>query len=266
MNQPTCWIFDIDGVLNDSNLKITPEITAELIKRLEKKDIIALVSGRTADWIIQTVIEPISLHLKDEKLLDQFFAVGEFGAIWATFKNGLIKKEKDNSFSPPPALKEKVKAFIAEFKEYVFLDESKEVIITAEKVVAINYDYYSKGRAVFEQKMRQMLQVEHFSDFTVNTSRHGTNILHKQLNKTTSIKRLLVLFKEKGLSPEKFFVFGDEEADLKMGEGLKIADKEFSFYLVGEHSIIEGKEINFPVSFPTKMFYKGTLEVLKQLD
>src|SRR5690348_10164825 len=93
------WIFDVDGVITNPQEKIISDVRLldELIKRLKKKDIIALNTGRSLAWLRKNIIALLEKRLDDKNesrsLLNNFFVVGEKGACWIL--DGNDKKDVD---------------------------------------------------------------------------------------------------------------------------------------------------------------------------
>jgi hydroxymethylpyrimidine pyrophosphatase-like HAD family hydrolase len=263
------WIFDVDGVLTDSKTKtITQiEIIEEIIKRLSKKEPVALNTGRSLTWAKEFIADPISSQLGNKVLLDLFFPVCEFGATWGIFKNGELSRFKDSSFSPPHFLIKGIKNLCKEYTEYMFFDNTKEEIITTEKVTPIDYAHYAKGRTEFDFKVKKLLEENNLSDdFKVLSARLGTSIINKHLNKGFGMARFLLLLKELGISIKDFVVFGDDIEDTQMGDVLKEEGFNFTYYHTGEKTILQGKNIGFPINYPEKMFHEGTAEILRKFN
>lgn len=79
-SSPTnAWLFDVDGVITHPEQKrvTEPQIITEIIKRLQAGEPVALVTGRSVDFMRDKVITPLKGELQDLSLLQNFLAVGE---------------------------------------------------------------------------------------------------------------------------------------------------------------------------------------------
>ncbi|MEM4270702.1 MAG: hypothetical protein QXO70_01245, partial [Candidatus Pacearchaeota archaeon] len=83
----TVWIFDVDGVIIHPSKKTNTEseIFDHILKKLEKEEPVILNTGRSLIWVIEQVIHPILIKIKDKKILENFQVVGEMGGTWLTF-------------------------------------------------------------------------------------------------------------------------------------------------------------------------------------
>ena len=63
----TAWLFDVDGVLTDPERKIVAEsaLFDELIRRLTHGEPVGLNTGRSAEFIVAAVLDPLERHAPD---------------------------------------------------------------------------------------------------------------------------------------------------------------------------------------------------------
>lgn len=76
------WIFDADGVISNiaTPEKINKEVLAKIIDLLEKKEIVAIISGRSITWQKTHILSSILTLIKQRHLafdlLDYFVLSG----------------------------------------------------------------------------------------------------------------------------------------------------------------------------------------------
>lgn len=85
-------LLDIDGVVTDPiEKKMTDEFKDKNLTQIETLlntgNVVTLNTGRSNEWMIERVINPLRDKLQDKSALANFFAVGEKGLTWASFDN-----------------------------------------------------------------------------------------------------------------------------------------------------------------------------------
>src|SRR3989338_2055506 len=142
MRVDTSWIFDIDGVVtNPTEKKIKKlQILDHIAERLQQREPVIFNTGRSLSWVIEKVLNPLIKKIKDKKLLENLFIVGEKGGTWLTFgRDGKIQQHKDSSISAPTSLQQKIKNLVKrKYLHSMFYDETKQTMISVE--MHDNYD------------------------------------------------------------------------------------------------------------------------------
>lgn len=266
----TAWIFDVDGVItNPSEKRITQlKILNHLVQKLGNGEPIALASGRSLVWIIEKVLNPLIEIVKDKKVLQNLFVLGEKGATWIVFdKRGKMKQDKNNLISVPYFLQEKVRNLIkTNFPGSMFSDETKETMISTEMRDDYEVFEYKKDQDVLVRKLRELLDKEGLSEqLKIDPTTIAVDIQNKTVGKDFTIEKILNWLDKKGVQPQKFIVFGDSLSDLPMGERLRKKGLAVDFVFVGDKKLLEGKIYPFPITFTNDHFEKGTVEYLKNL-
>src|SRR5690242_12367840 len=113
---PAAWLFDVDGVLTDPELKrvTRPALYDELIARLRQGEPVGLNTGRSLAFI-DGVLGPLEERLADKRLLRSLVAIGEKGGAQITYdEDGMRTLHVDPRIAIPQALHDEVRALAQE--------------------------------------------------------------------------------------------------------------------------------------------------------
>ena len=193
-NPSVAWLFDVDGVItNPQQKKVTePQILKEIAKRLELNQPVALVTGRSLDFMKARVINPLAKILKDNKSLQNFLAVGEKGGVWISYdSNSHGSEEIDKSISVPQALQEEVRSLVEnKFPETMFFDETKRTMISTEMKDGISLNNYHAQQKDLCAQLEELLEKHNLKDrLEVDPSTIATDIQNKHVGKDFAAKR-----------------------------------------------------------------------------
>lgn len=264
----SAWIFDVDGVItNPQEKKITePKILKEIVKRLEKEELVAINTGRTITWVKDKVLNLLIEIIKDKKLLQNLLIVGEKGGTWAEFdrQNNLIEN-KDKNISVPDNLKNEVRNLINDkYSDCMFYDEPKLTMISVEmKDGYVLEDYQRKQPALLTEFITLLKDENLENKFKIDPTTLSVDIENIFVGKHFAVKRILEWINKKGFKPQKYITFGDSfSSDLPMAQEINSQGLPVEFVYVGEEKIDTSK-YPFPIIISQNKFEKGTLEFLK---
>lgn len=260
------WLFDVDGVItNLQTEESNPELLLEIIRRLNNKEPVVLISGRSVEWLKEKVINRLFSLIKNPIDKQILYISGEFGGSYMKYKEGKFTSFIDDTIKIPSALVKTVTEFIkSEFSGVVFVDTTKRTMISVEKNQSVTVDQFKKRRVVIDQQLEEIinaLNLQH--NFVINSDQIATNIIDSRASKHYSIEQLLKWFKEDEIQPEIFVIFGDSPNDLEMGLELQNAHQSFKFVFVGPKEELTGINLPFPIIFTNNHFEEGTLEYFK---
>lgn len=260
------WLFDVDGVITHSaKKKITePKILDEMIKRLQKGEPIALVTGRSNSWMIRQVIKPLESKAPNTEILKNFIGVGEKGATWTVFENGNLKKFVDKNFVIPKEIEKEVKELIAsKFSKWMFLDETKETMISVEMKDGLNISDFTPYQRQMDKILEEILENHDVEkQHKIISSRIATDIQDKRVGKDYAAQKVLKWLKSQEIEIKKFICFGDSAQDLDMAKYIFEQGLPIEFVFVGEKHLIDKKDYPFPVVLTHQPCEKGTLQYL----
>lgn len=265
------WLFDVDGVItNPEQKRVTePKILDEIAKRLEKGEPVALVTGRSIDFMKDRVISPLKKKIADPNLLQNFLAMGEKGGVWITYENGQPQEHIDDHISVPQDLKDQVRGLIEEeFSDLMFYDETKKTMISTEMKDNTSVENYHKRQTELNRKLEELV-VSHGlqSKLEVDPTTIATDIQDKNVGKDFAARRVLDWLKQRNIKPQNFITVGDSRSDLPMAQEIHSQGLAVTFVFVGkevDRDYIREQSLPFPVSFPQNTYEKGTLEFLSQ--
>lgn len=267
---PTAWLFDVDGVItNPEQKRVTePQIINEMVKRLEVDQPVALVTGRSLDFMKERIIVLLKKSIKERKFLQNFLAVGEKGGVWISFtKDGTEQEETDKNISVPKDLQQEVKSLIEKgFCDTMFFDNTKRTMISTEMIDSSNLQNYHKKQEVLNRNLEELIKKHQLSEsLEVDPTTIASDIQNKHVGKDFAAKRVLLWIEKSGFKPTVFITFGDSKSDIPMAQEVFDQNKKVKMVFVGkeqDRNDIKNLNLPFPVIFPTASYEKGTLEYL----
>jgi hydroxymethylpyrimidine pyrophosphatase-like HAD family hydrolase len=265
------WLFDIDGVLTDPEAKrITkPEIFDELASRLQKGEPLGFNTGRSTDFIIKAVLNPLEERIGANRiLLQNLFAVGEKGGVWIKYDtNGSRETHIDEQFKIPQILKEEVKKLVSQppYSEMMFYDETKQTMISIE----LNSGKKIEEFKTIQQQLSEavngvILQLNLLDNYRVEPARIAIDIENKLVGKALGAKKFVSLLQERKIDPEEYICFGDTASDYDMYKELRNLEKKSQLVFVGGREQLTDKDLE-GVTFTWQRDDKGTLEYLQKV-
>jgi hypothetical protein len=260
----------VDGVItNPQEKKITePEILDEIIKRLKRREPVALNTGGSIEWVKDRVLNPLIERVEDKKILQNLLAVGEKGGTWAEFDSqGNLIENKDNNISVLDNLKNEIRNLISnKYSDSMFYDESKLTMISTEMKDGHFLEDYREKQITLSAELKKLLTDKNLADkFKVDPTTIATDIENKFVGKHFAIKRIVEWTKKRGINPQGYITFGDSfKSDVPMAEEIYSQGLLAEFIYVGKENIDISK-YPFPIKITQNKFEKGTLEFLKTL-
>ena len=265
------WLFDVDGVIcHPEQKRITkPEIITEIIKRLQKGEPVALVTGRSVEFMRGKVIALLKDKMKDFSLLQNFLAVGEKGGVMLTFDDSGTEVETiDRSISVPPQIQKETKQLIAsKYSREAFFDPTKRTMISLEMTDHFPLDQFTKAQKFLDKDVRSIV-AKYIQDnnYVVDSSTISTDIQNSHVGKHFAAAHVLEWLQKKGISPKHFIAIGDSAGDLEMAREINGRGLSVEFVFVGDPANIRGKSGEFPIRVTGSQFELGTLEYLQSRD
>ncbi len=259
------WVFDVDGVVTDPvEKRITkPVILDFIVKKLKQKEPVAFLTGRAMSWMEERVLTPLEEEIKDKSLLDNLYVSAEFGGSLIVYNKGERQRLENSEITPPQNVVEIATKIASRYANSMFIDTAKKTHFTLEMNDGVDFDRFKEDQirldAEFEQLLKDCLLT---NQFEILSDRIATSIRDKRINKRFAIKELLKWISKRGIKPNKYIVFGDNKADLEMGEELADSGLEQDFVFVGEKDQIELGKYSFPIIITNHQCDTGTAEYL----
>lgn len=264
------WLFDVDGVItHPEQKKVTePQIFDEIIKRLQAGEPVALVTGRSLDWLVDRVVTPLEAQVEqveNKRILDNFFVSGEFSGAYITYQNSKRELYINQEISVPTEIVKKARQITEqEFSDSMFWDEDKKTMVSIEMHDGFSVTEFKEPQRQLGEKLRQFLKEYAIDDqFEVHEDRIATNIRDKRLNKHFAAKQVINWLKRKNIVPKLFVIFGDNVTDCEMSDELHANGLNVELVFVGDPNQIKDTELPYRVIFTKERLEKGTLEYLK---
>lgn len=263
--------FDVDGVLtNHQTRKITkPELITTLINKLNEGNPLGFISGRGMIWLRSSIVKVLENYLMDhpgfaKSILDSVFVSGEFGGVMCTHTNGERQETVNNAFIIPDVVRRGLHLVSFQYSDYVFIEAQKQTIFTVVANENISDKDFQTRKYTIIEEFQHVL--EGYPDLEVQADRIAINIRYKKANKKYATDMYLQWLKEKGFTPEKYFVFGDSLSDLEMGEELQKQKLPFSFIFVGDKNELANTKPSFELTFTKSQWDEGTIEYLNEQE
>ena len=259
------YLFDIDGVLTNPH---TPEIIQphmiEILTTFLKRGIpMGFISGRPMWWLRDELIKKMEMEVTkenlDKKILDLLYVAGEFGAVTAVHINGEKIEKLDEKYMIPNEIKDKLATYAQSIKDTVFI-EKKQTLFTVHRNEGLSQEEFRKVKSEIIAKFKSILQ--NYPEIEILSDPIAINVRHKKVNKTIATDNFISWLKDKKISPEKFFVFGDSLTDLEMAVELQKQQLPFEFIYVGKEEELNGIQYGFPITVTKAECDEGTIECL----
>jgi hydroxymethylpyrimidine pyrophosphatase-like HAD family hydrolase len=261
MTQP-CFIFDVDGVLVDH--WSPPQTTTKILKLIATKfkhSPLIFITGRDPAWLTQNIIKPI-IQIAPTK--PKLLAICEHGGV----KIGPppnFKPQPQPGLTINPSLKNQFKTLVSQHSNTMFVDTSKLTMLTAETRSDIKPQQFKQAQLQLKNQLAPILkQLSQAKKLKIVLCRQALDIIHRKLGKAFATKQALNWIKQNKYQPTKFYVLGDSQTDLEIGQVLKTNKLSFEFIFVGNKQNIT-KQPDFPLTFTKKPYTSGTLNFLKKL-
>lgn len=253
------WLFDVDGVITNPETKTSnPEIIKIISQILERGEIVGLNTGRSLQFVIKNVLNPLEKIIPNKDLLYNIFFVGEKGGTWGDYKNGEIENIVDPQIRMPDELVQKIRDLIAfKYSDTMFFDESKETMISTELTTGKDLDKFHEEQKTLVEDIKKILEHLGLSNLTIEPSIIATDIQNPHVGKDLGVERFLMLIKHLK-EPSEFETFGDSPGDLEMHKYLVKNGHKSKFIFVGPKEIENDQNI----IKTREKFDKGTLEYL----
>lgn len=259
------WIFDVDGVITHPlEKRITDlKILTCLSNILQQEDVLAINTGRSFDWVLERVIAPLEAHVKYKKLLEKLFIVLEKGNVTALYKGSFIKQVYGDKISKDfeRDLEQLMKD---EFSDSMFLGEHKSTMATAEMQDNCDPEKYLEEQKKFIPKLEELLTKPEYKklNLKVDNTHSSTDIQPQNAGKHLGARRIEEWLKEKGIAPQKLYMFGDNQSDIEMAEEL---ENEYPtiFVYTNQKDTLKVTSIKSEIVYTDEKFTKGTLEFLQ---
>lgn len=262
------YLFDVDGVLTDPKEKINtePRIIDEIAKRLEIGEPVALVTGRSTDFIRERVTGLLRNRISEPAILQNFFAVGEKGGVSISYDDkGQEEEDIDQDISVPQNLAEDVRGLIeTEFIGIMFFDDSKKTMISTEMKDGGDLDKYHQEQESLIDKMNNLVSNYGLEGkLEIDPTTIATDIQNKTVGKDFAARRVLEWLSEKGIKPQKIIAFGDSKSDIAMAQEAQRQGFEAEMIFVGRKEDVTSLSMGFPIITTNGMYEKGALEYLQ---
>lgn len=287
LSTPVAILLDVDGVVTDPTKKhVTNERFFDLVaEALSRGYPVALNTGRSNEFMIERVMNPLAERLEDKSPLGIFFAVGEKGLTWASFnaKGRLFQGVFDPQGTPiegfdlsaflDPAtvshfaeLTPLVKELIAKkYSHSTFLDDTKRAMISTEMHDGFSQPQYAQEQPIFTQELERMVtNLKLTEKFNVDPTTIATDIQLKHVGKHLGARRIIDWLKSKRIKPDHLIAVGDSSSDLEMADEIQVQGMSFDFKYVNPKKPLQVQK-SYSIQTTRGEFEQGTREVLEEL-
>ena len=267
-------VFDIDGVITDPHSKeIThPKILEIISDHLRSGQKVAFNTGRSAKWLEDKVIkalkELIIITEKNYFPLTNLISICEMGNVIIKYgTDGESRKKILNDNIIPKTLSQTVRDIVTNvYSKSMFVDETKEVILTIEMNDGYSYEEYKKRQDEFQKEIGIIMKNYHpHLHVKPSSTTIAIDIKPVDSGKNLGARRIFDWISAQGedLKDLHFICFGDSLSDLDMSDFFHSKNISTSFVYVGSEEKIERL---YPVNITGSKYIGGTLDFLRNID
>lgn len=277
-NRPqAAWLFDIDGVLTDPELKRIKhhQIVGYLADFLERGEPVWGNTGRSLDFALEYVVKPIEQEIlqrgKPQSLLKNIGIIGEKGGAWIAYNGAgekIIHIDESLATDAFKQLQGEVRNLVEQqFSDTMFFDPTKKTMISIEMNNGETIENFKLYQGDLLPQLRYLLRQHNLEDkFKIDATRIATDIESPHVGKALGTKIFLEMLNKQGTKPEKFYAFGDSLWDYAMAEELHKQKLPVEFIFVGDHHELQEKETEgIHVTMTQGYCDNGTLEYLEKI-
>jgi hypothetical protein len=190
------YLYDVDGVLTDASRQVDPHLLKAIAQQLANGHVMGLNSKRSLPWLIEHIIHPLESLFSDKAQRDvcmqRVMAVGELGSVWMTFTDQSEKAFfRDTPCIIPKPLLEEVNVLVREkFTDLVFVDHSKETMISVERLMGVPDNDYHRRQPHLVDHLQALLHDHSVEQiFQIDANRFGTDIEIRDRGKAIGARR-----------------------------------------------------------------------------
>lgn len=266
MSKEIVYSFDVDGVLTKpEQRKPNPRLLDFIASKLGNHLPIALITGRTPHWLLDSIIQPLTELIKDRKVLDNLFVSSEKATVVIDFQNGNAAIRTIENYRVPRDIWEGMKR-LAKGSNAVFFDERKVNIPSLEIIGGDPATVIQQKKTL--QEMKRVIEHEilprHPEFIVLDEPGIALDVQDKNVDKAHAGGQFVEFVRTRGHKNPHFMVFGDTVSDLRVAERIHTCGQTVSFAYVGDKDL---PPLPFQVIKPEgkELFDAGTLAVLRSL-
>lgn len=258
------WVFDIDGVIVDPvTKKADHKILKHLSTILHNGDFLAFNTGRSFSWTKDTILDSFSKYVLDSELLKNVFVVCEKGNVLGIYKDSTWEKRLlDDAL--PEVIESEIKHIIeTEFNDCMFLDTTKETMITAEMIEGFDMKLFEPRVKALDHKVNEILMNKKYASLELKTepSHIALDIQYEDAGKHLGAERIEDFMMEHGIKAKTIYMLGDSPSDSQMASELQ-GNHHVVFVFVGHKEKLNTDHLMCEIIYTKEHFTKGALEFL----
>lgn len=256
----TVFLLDADGTITDLQTKKPNPIIIEKLGVLIKRQVkIAIITGRSLDWIKEVIVKELTKKIGNEAgkivLICEFGATGEYKD---TSGKTVTCEEKDLFIEP--VISEKLAKLALNYKESMFIDMRKKSMFTVEIKDNFSLDRFIKDRDSLLKEIKSELKGNSSYNLIFRPSSIALDIRNSRLDKYFATPKAIKLL---GCNKNsKFIAVGDNIFDSEMAEEAYKVGKDTLFVYLGKEKL--DKKFDFPVYIPKEKYTEGFVEFLNE--
>lgn len=244
---PAARLFDVDGVLvNPKTKEISdPAIISEIANCLKRGEAVALNTGRSTTWVEEKIVSRLREHIDDPTIYRNFMVIGEKGGSWITFdEEGSAIHGQAPDLGIDETLRDSIaQLVIDEFGDSMFLDTTKQTMISVEMRDGYGLNEYRAIQARFTVKLTNLLAAQSNTahKLKIDATTIAVDIENPYVGKALGVERFIELLKARNIaySEARFTAYGDSPSDAAMADELERRGLSVSFVFVGDTTKFE---------------------------
>lgn len=266
-------IFDIDGVLTDPvERRVCDSLIGSIREALLRGESVAFNTGRSVDWTMRHLIEPLTQGGLPAELLARVIVVAEKGCCWIRWNQDRFCSFRETAVAVPSLLTGELSLLAAKVDPQVFqIDSEKTAMFSLEYSPRPGCDINEEYRLFQEIKVElarcieRHLEESRFADaFTVDVSTIAVDVQHRSAGKDLGAARIARFWRESNALPTRVLCFGDSASDPDMSAELLRSGINSHYIHVGDRSCFRGRtEIPRVLQADAPLYDQATARILR---
>ena len=258
----TIFLLDADGTITDlQTKKPNPTIIEKLAVLVKKQTKIAIITGRSLDWVKEVIIKELAKKVGNEA--SRIVLICEFGAV-EEYKNKIgetITYEEKKLFIDPEIFKKLVK-LASGYKKSMFVATEKRSMFTVEMKDNYPFNEFIRDRDSLLEEIKKEFKEAPDSNLIFRPSSIALDIRNEKLDKHFATPKAIQLLGSN--KDAKYIVVGDNVFDFEMAEEAYKVGKDTVFVYVGMDKLDE--KVDFPIYISKEKYTDGFVEFLNEYD
>jgi hypothetical protein len=238
-------LLDVDGPVSSPLTRtVAPQLLDDLLQLLTAGIPVVLNTGRSAEFVTERILEPLTGGLSEHARLH---AVCEKGGVWTTAGAGDV--HVDPALAVPATCHDAIAELVADgFGDAMFVDTTKRTMATVEARTDVPASFYLERQRAFDAELLARLataglgvvlrdelhpDADGGTPWRIDPSVIATDVESVRAGKALGARRALDLLRDDGPLPRSWQTVGDSRSDYAMADQLHALGADVTHVDVG---------------------------------